>query len=73
MEHARYKSQIAGLAQYSKIADIPPDPYDIDAVLARKLLSYYVDAMAQCRCKIRLCELRRLRSCVSFFIGQKSE
>src|SRR4029079_12856929 len=40
MEPARYKSQIAGLAQYSKIADIPPDPYDIDAVLARKLLSY---------------------------------
>jgi hypothetical protein len=41
MERTRYKGQIAGLAQYSKIGDIPPDPYDIDAALARKLLSYY--------------------------------
>lgn len=41
MERTRYKSQIAGLAQFSKIADIPPDPYDIDAALARKLLSSY--------------------------------
>jgi hypothetical protein len=41
MERARYEKQITGLTKYRETADIPPDPYDIDARLARKLLSYY--------------------------------
>lgn len=41
MERNRYKEQIGGLTKYQAIADIPPNPYDIDAGLARKLLSHY--------------------------------
>ena len=41
MERNRYKEQIEGLTKYRSIADIPPDSYDIDADLVRKLLSYY--------------------------------
>jgi hypothetical protein len=37
----RYSEQIAGLKQYADIAIIPPDPYDIDAGLAQKLLTSY--------------------------------
>lgn len=41
MERTRYLKQIEGLTKYSAIVDIPPNPYDIDAGLAGKLLSYY--------------------------------
>ena len=41
MELTRYKQQIAGLVKYNAIADIPPDPYDIEAGLAQKLLGSY--------------------------------
>ena len=41
MERTRYHKQIDGLTKYQAIADIPTDPYDIDASLARRLLTYY--------------------------------
>jgi hypothetical protein len=41
MERARYVEQVEGLSKYSAVAEIPPDPYDIDAALASKLLIYY--------------------------------
>ena len=41
MERTRYLKQIEGLTKYSAIVDIPPNPYDMDAGLAGKLLSYY--------------------------------
>jgi hypothetical protein len=41
MERARYVKQVEGLTKYHAVTDIPPDPYDIDTGLARKLLSYY--------------------------------
>lgn len=37
----RYSEQIEGLKEYQDIAEIPPDPYDIEAGLAKRLLSYY--------------------------------
>ena len=37
----RYSEQIEGLKQYSRIPDVPPDPYDIEAPLAQKLLVAY--------------------------------
>src|SRR5688572_13978598 len=37
----RYSEQIESLKQYRNIAIIPPDPYDIDAGLAQKLLVSY--------------------------------
>ena len=41
MQQTRYIKQIGQLMKYKAIADIPPDPYDLDAKLAAKLLSYY--------------------------------
>ena len=41
MERTRYLKQIEGLTKYSAIVDIPPNPYDIDAGLAKKLLSHF--------------------------------
>lgn len=41
MNLARYKEQVVSLKKYSNIPEIPPDPYDIDAKLAKKLQSYY--------------------------------
>ena len=41
MERTRYVKQIEGLKKFQAIAGIPPDPYDIDAPLAAKLLPYY--------------------------------
>jgi hypothetical protein len=41
MERPRYSSQIEGLKKYAGVSDIPPDPYDIEAPLAQKLLPYY--------------------------------
>ena len=37
----RYREQITGLKHYAAIAEIPPDPYDIDAALAKRLLPAY--------------------------------
>jgi hypothetical protein len=37
----RYSEQLDGLEAYRDIPAIPPDPYDIDAGLAAKLMSYY--------------------------------
>lgn len=37
----RYIEQVEGLQKYSHISEIPPDPYNIEAGLAQKLLSYY--------------------------------
>lgn len=39
----RYKEQVGGLKKYKHIPDIPPDPYDIEAKLAKRLYSYYDD------------------------------
>lgn len=41
MDMHRYTEQVAGLRQYRHIPEIPPDPYDIDAGLAKKLKQYY--------------------------------
>ena len=36
----RYKEQVEGLKKYSNVAQIPSDPYDIPASLAKELLTY---------------------------------
>lgn len=41
MSWHRYKEQVTGLKRYSEVAEIPPDPYDIQANLAKKLLAHY--------------------------------
>ena len=41
MDEARYRQQIDGLKKYADIAEVPPDPYDISAPLAHKLMGYY--------------------------------
>jgi hypothetical protein len=41
MDEARYRQQLNGLRNYSEIAEVPPDPYDISAPLAHKLIGYY--------------------------------
>jgi len=41
MDLYRYGDQVSGLEAYRHIAEIPPDPYDIEAGLARKLLANY--------------------------------
>ena len=41
MENARYTKQVESLQKFASIADIPPNPYDIDAGLASKLLGFY--------------------------------
>ena len=41
MDEARYRQQIDGLKKYSDIAEVPPDPYDISAPLAHKLIGDY--------------------------------
>lgn len=45
MEKARYDKQIEGLKKFATNADIPPNPYDIDAALASKLLGSYEFAL----------------------------
>lgn len=37
----RYTEQVEGLQAYAHIPEIPPDPYDIEAGLAKRLTSYY--------------------------------
>ena len=41
MDLHRYEEQVTGLKKFKDIPEIPPDPYDIDAVLAKKLKTYY--------------------------------
>ena len=41
MELTRYIKQIEGLTKYQANPDIPPNPYDIEAGLAAKLLANY--------------------------------
>lgn len=41
MSAHRYAEQIAGLKAFSQIAAVPPNPYDIEAGLAKKLLAAY--------------------------------
>ena len=36
----RYREQVEGLKKYSNVPQIPPDPYDIPANLAKELLTY---------------------------------
>jgi hypothetical protein len=41
MDAHRYVEQVRALKKYSAVFDIPPDPYDVSAELARKLMAYY--------------------------------
>ena len=41
MDMHRYTEQVTGLQKYKNIPEIPSDPYDIDAGLAKKLKAYY--------------------------------
>ncbi len=40
-----YTEQVKELKKYSTIAEIPPDPYDIDAELAKNLMAHYHDTL----------------------------
>ena len=41
MDIHRYEEQVTGLKKYKYITEIPSDPYDIDANLAKELKAYY--------------------------------
>ena len=41
MDMHRYTEQVTGLQKYKDIPEIPADPYDINAGLAKKLKAYY--------------------------------
>ncbi|HCM68067.1 hypothetical protein A3C21_01530 [Candidatus Kaiserbacteria bacterium RIFCSPHIGHO2_02_FULL_59_21] len=41
MDTHRYEEQITGLTKFKDIPDIPTDPYDIDAGLAKMFKDYY--------------------------------
>lgn len=41
MSSHRYSEQVEGLKKYGYIPEIPPDPYDIEGSLAKRLMSYY--------------------------------
>lgn len=45
MNLSRYSEQIGGLKKYKDIREIPPDPYDIEASLAKMLMSHYDDQL----------------------------
>lgn len=47
MDRARYASQVAGLKRYAAIAEIPPDPYDIEAGLTKRLMAHYDDVLSE--------------------------
>ena len=47
MSWHRYEEQVEGLKKYKDISEIPPDPYDIDAELAKKLKSHYDDVLSE--------------------------
>ncbi len=42
MDFHRYAEQVEGLKQYSNIDVIPPDPYDVEVSLVKRLVSYDV-------------------------------
>ncbi len=46
MDMHRYTEQVTGLEKYKDIPEIPSDPYDIDAGLAKKLKAYYDTPLA---------------------------
>ena len=41
MNFPMYSEQVNGLKKYRSISEIPPDPYDIEAGLAKRLMGYY--------------------------------
>lgn len=41
MSFHRYSEQVKGLEKFKDISEIPSDPYDIKAGLAKKLMGYY--------------------------------
>lgn len=41
MSFHRYREQVEGLKKYGNISEIPPDPYDVEASLAKRLMDYY--------------------------------
>ena len=45
MNMQRYSEQIEGLKKYKDIPEIPSDPYDIDARLAKELKAHYDDVL----------------------------
>ena len=45
MSWHRYEEQVNGLTRYKKIKEIPADPYDIDAELAKEMKSHYEDRL----------------------------
>jgi hypothetical protein len=45
MDLHHYGEQLAGLKAYAAILEIPPDPYDIEAGLAKRLLAAYATAL----------------------------
>lgn len=45
MSMHRYSEQVEGLKKYQSIAEIPPDPYDIEVGLAKKLMAHYDDQL----------------------------
>lgn len=47
----RYSEQVEGLKKYNSIQEIPPDPYDIEAGLAKKLISHYDDQLTSAQQK----------------------
>ena len=47
MDLHRYSEQIEGLKQYGLFLDIPPDPYDIAAPLAQKLMVAYQQPLSE--------------------------
>lgn len=45
MSMHRYSEQVEGLKKYQNITEIPPDPYDIEAGLVKKLMAHYDDQL----------------------------
>jgi hypothetical protein len=41
MDAHRYVEQVHALHKYSAVIEMPPDPYDVSAELAQKLMGYY--------------------------------
>lgn len=41
MSMHRYQEQVEGLEKFSHVPEIPPDPYNLDAALAKKLKAAY--------------------------------
>lgn len=46
MSMHRYREQIEGLMSYRNIKEIPEDPYDIEAGLAKELMAHYDDKLS---------------------------